>query len=160
MRPTSRLAGTLALRRKGCASVTGLARNVGVILGAMFAPAGYGEIDPFALLNLAQSGPRENRREYQEIAKVHVRPDGAPLQVRRDTRCPRERLRLSAGSGNRAATGAGVDRPVQIGCDRFRSRGDLCLGGQRFQSEEVDKIVGGGMTGSGDFGPAVSRYQV
>jgi hypothetical protein len=24
----------------------------------------------------------------------------------------------------------------------------------------VDKIVGGGMTGSGDFGPAVSRYQV
>src|ERR1039457_4509935 len=86
-----------------------------------------GEIDSLALLNQARAKIVEN---IERLPKYTCVQTGAPVQVRGDSRCPREQLRRCAGSEDRAADDAVLDRPVQIGCDCLRRRGDLFLGGR------------------------------
>jgi hypothetical protein len=130
--------------------VTRLASNAGAILAAIFPLAVCGEVDPTALLNQARAKIVENierlpkytcvqtvrRYRYQAVPAVRVNGcDFNPADI--DPRLVatwRDQFKL--------------DVTVSQGAEIFS-----WVGAQRFQTEDVQKIVGGGMTGTGDFGP-------
>jgi hypothetical protein len=133
--------------------VTGLAIYAGVILAASFPPAWCQEIDASALLNQARAKILNNiekipkytclqtvrRSRYQMIPPVRVTgcghvEDAATNTESRPTLAWADRLKL--------------DVTVSEGAEIFS-----WAGAHHFQSDDVQDIVGGGMTGTGDFGP-------
>ena len=131
--------------------MTRLAVHAAVILGAMCPLALCGEIDSLALLNQARAKIVENIERLPKYTCVQT--------VRRS--------RFEAIPAVRVSSCADVQDPkiepqmTLFWTDRFKldvtvSEGAEIfswVGARRFQSEDVEKIVGGGMTGSGDFGP-------
>jgi hypothetical protein len=123
-----------------------LFRLAGAIFGAAFPLAVCGELDHAALLNHAREKIVENIErlpKYTCLQTVHrLRFEAVPAS----------RVPSCSGAGH-AMMLAWTDRfkldvTVSEGAEIFSWAGD-----QRFQSEYVEKIVGGGMTGTGDFGP-------
>jgi hypothetical protein len=128
-----------------------LAGHAAAILGAMLPLAASAEIDPAALLNQARAKIVENVEKlpkYTCIQMVHrsrheafpaVRVSGCGYVLDPDFA---QRLWLSWTDRFK------LDVTVSQGAEIFS-----WVGARRFQSEDVDQIVGGGMTGTGDFGP-------
>ena len=131
--------------------MTRLAVHAAVILGAMFPLTVCGEIDPAALLNQARAKIVENveklpkytcvrtvrRSRFEAVPAVRVSNCG-------DVQDSKIEPRLTLAWTDRFK----LDVTVSEGAEIFS-----WVGARRFQSEEVEKIVGGGMTGTGDFGP-------
>jgi hypothetical protein len=130
--------------------VTRLASNAGAILAAIFPLAMCGEVDLTALLIRARAKIVDNierlpkytcvqsvrRYRYQAVPAVRVNGcDFGPAEIEpRLVATGRDQFKL--------------DVTVSQGAEIFS-----WVGAQRFQTEDVQKIVGGGMTGTGDFGP-------
>ena len=130
--------------------MTRLASNAAAILAAIFPLAVCGEVDPTALLNEARAKIVEDierlpkytcvqtvrRYRYQAVPAVRINGcDFSPAEM--DPRMVatwKDQFKL--------------DVTVSQGAEIFS-----WVGAQRFQTEDVQKIVGGGMTGTGDFGP-------
>jgi hypothetical protein len=120
-----------------------------VIFGAMFPLAVCAEIDPTALLDQARAKIGKNMERLPKYTCVQtvqrfrfetipaIRPQGCRQDPQADSRLMlfwADRLKL--------------DVTVSAGAEIFS-----WIGARRFQSGDVDRIVGGGMTGTGDFGP-------
>jgi hypothetical protein len=117
----------------------------------MFPLAACGEIDPSALLNQARAKIVENigrlpkytcvqsvhRSTFEAIPAIQVNDCGY-------VRDPEIEPRLMLSLTDRFK----LDVTVSEGAEIFS-----WVGARSFQSQDVDQIVGGGMTGSGDFGP-------
>ncbi|MGD0365561.1 MAG: hypothetical protein ABSC93_32155 [Bryobacteraceae bacterium] len=119
------------------------------ILGAMFPLALCGEVDPIALLNQARARIVENTRRLPRYTCIQTvrRSRFQAIPAVQPNGC------AEAGDPKNALTLAWTDRfkldvTVSGGAEIFS-----WVGARRFQSEDVDQIVGGGMTGTGDFGP-------
>ena len=120
-----------------------------VIFGAILPLAVRAEIDPIALLNQARARIVENTKKLPKYTCVQSV----------------QRSRFDAIPAIRVSDCGYVQDPqieprlMLAWTDRFKldvtiSQGEEIfswVGAQRFQSEDVDKIVGGGMTGTGDF---------
>jgi hypothetical protein len=122
-----------------------------VILGAMFPLAVCGEIDPIALLNQARAKIVENigrLPKYTCVQSVHrSRFEAIPAIQVKDcayVQDPEIEPRLMLSWADRFK----LDVTVSEGAEMFS-----WVGARSFQSKDVDQIVGGGMTGTGDFGP-------
>ncbi|MGA2741304.1 MAG: hypothetical protein ABSG65_28180 [Bryobacteraceae bacterium] len=109
------------------------------------------EIDPVALLNQARAKIVENNRrlpKYTCVQTVHRSRFEAIPSVQASgcgyLRDPQVEPRLALAWTDRFK----LDVTVSAGAEIFS-----WVGARHFQSEDVDKIVGGGMTGTGDFGP-------
>jgi hypothetical protein len=124
---------------------------VTVILGAVVPLALCAEIDPIALLNEARAKIVENTRRLPKYTCVQTvrrsRFDAIPAVRVKDcgyVQDPEIEPRLMLAWTDQFK----LDVTVSAGGEIFS-----WVGARRFQSEGVDKIVGGGMTGTGDFGP-------
>lgn len=121
------------------------------MFAAIFPPAVCDEIDPLALLNQARARIVESIRRLPKYTCVQT--------VRR--------FRFQAVAAAKGKGCGGVEDPDQrrqmtlLWTDRLKLDVTVAAGGEifswagarSFQSDEVDSIVGGGMTGTGDFGP-------
>lgn len=115
----------------------------------MFPLALCGEVDPIALLNQARAKIVENTRRLPRYTCVQtvrrsrfqaipaVQPGGCE-----DASDPKTALTLVWTDRFK------LDVTVSGGAEIFS-----WVGARQFQSEDVEKIVGGGMSGTGDFGP-------
>jgi hypothetical protein len=127
--------------------VTRRATNAGAILGAMLPVALCGEVDEAALLSQARA---------QVVANIQRLPKYTCLQTV-------HRSRFEANPSARVSSCGDLEgmAKVLVWTDRFKldvtiSQGAEIFswaGARHFQSEDVQEIVGGGMTGTGDFGP-------
>jgi len=127
-------------------------RLAGVIFGAIFPLALCGELDHVALLNQARAKILENIKRLPKYTCLQT------VQRFRFEAFPRVRVsscgyvqdRMKAQPSMKLAwtDRFKLDVTVSEGAEIFS-----WAGAQQFQSEYVEKIVGGGMTGTGDFGP-------
>ncbi|MGC9945425.1 MAG: hypothetical protein ABSF64_03430 [Bryobacteraceae bacterium] len=122
-----------------------------MMLGAILPIAVCDEIDPLALLNQARARIVEDigrlpkytcvqtvhRSRFEAIPAIHVTNCGY-------VRDPEIEPRLALTWTDRLK----LDVTVSEGAEIFS-----WVGAGRFQSAELENIVGGGLTGSGDFGP-------
>jgi len=134
--------------------MTRLASYTIMILGATAPPAVWGEVDSVALLSQARLQIIENikklpkytclqrvsRSRFEAIPPVRVIGCG----YLEDLSSTNIQARMMLTWTDRFK----LDVTVSEGAEIFSWPGD-----QRFQSEDVDKIAGGGMVGTGDFGP-------
>jgi len=129
-----------------------LMRLAGVVIFEAILPlAVCAEIDPVALLNQARARIVEDSKrlpKYTCVQSVHrSRFDALPAVHVSDcgyVQDPRIEPRLKLAWRDRFK----VDVTIFQGKEIFS-----WVGAQSFQSEDVDQIVGGGVTGTGDFGP-------
>jgi hypothetical protein len=136
------------------ARLTRLASNAGVILGAMFPLAACAEIDHVALLNQARAKIVEN---------IERLPKYTCLQTVHRSRFQMFPAVQVSSCGHVAISSSAKVRPQMMlaWTDRFKLEVTVSdgaeifswAGAQHFQSEDLEKIVGAGMTGTGDFGP-------
>ncbi len=133
--------------------MTKLARNAGVIVGAIIPLAVCGEIDHVALLNRARAKIVENierlpkytclqtvhRSRFQLFPAVRIRKCG---DIEDSSAVNRSQMMLAWTDRFK------LEVTVSDGAEIFS-----WAGARHFQSEEVEKIVGAGMAGTGDFGP-------
>jgi hypothetical protein len=148
------LTAVVGIARALSARSTRLAGHASVILGVMFPVALYGEIDHVTLLNQARA---------KVVANIKKLPKYTCLQaVSRSTFEPIPAVRVGGCGQVEDSRAANIQpRMFLAGTDRFKldvtvSEGAEIFswpGDQHFQSEDVEKIVGTGMTGTGDFGP-------
>ena len=115
----------------------------------MFPLALCGEVDPIALLNQVRAKIVENTRRLPRYTCIQTvrRSRFQAIPAVQPSGC------AESGDPKAALTLAWTDRfkldvTVSGGAEIFS-----WVGARRFQSEDVDQIVGGGMTGTGDFGP-------
>lgn len=125
----------------------------GVTLAASFALAWCQEIDSAALLNRARA---------QIVNNIDKIPKYTCLQTVHRSRFQMIPPVRMTGCGHVEDASANMDsKPMLAWADRLKldvtvSEGAEIFswaGAHHFQSEDVEKIVGGGMTGTGDFGP-------
>jgi hypothetical protein len=134
--------------------VTRLAGSAGLILVATFPLAVCEEIDHVAVLNRARAKILEN------IARL---PKYTCLQTVHRSRFQMFPAVRVSSCGHVEISGAAKIRPQMMLAWTDRVKLDVTVsegaeifswaGAQHFQSEDVEKIVGAGMTGTGDFGP-------
>jgi len=125
-----------------------------MILGTMFPGFLCGEVDPVLLLRQARAKIVEHAGRLPKYTCVQ--------SVRRYRFQPVPAVRVSGCDPVTDLNGAPIQpKLVAAWSDRFKldvtvSSGTEIfswVGARRFQSADVEKIVGGGMTGTGDFGP-------
>jgi len=139
-----------------------------MIFGAMLPLALCGAVDPTALLRQAHAKILENIQRLPKYTCVQT--------VRRYRFQAVPAVHVAGCVQAQDSTGAKIQpRLVETWSDRFKldvtvSEGEEIfswVGAHRFQSGDVQKIVGGGMAGTGDFGPflisifggTVSKYE-
>ena len=127
--------------------------NAGVLVAAVFPLAVCAEIDHVALLNRARAKIIENierlpkytclqtvhRSRFQLFPPVRIRKCG---DIEDSSAVNRSQMMLAWTDRFK------LEVTVSGGAEIFS-----WAGARHFQSEEVEKIVGGGMAGTGDFGP-------
>jgi hypothetical protein len=127
--------------------------NAGVLVAAVFPLAVCAEIDHVALLNRARAKIVENierlpkytclqtvhRSRFQLFPAVRIRKCG---DIENSSAVNRSQMMLAWSDRFK------LEVTVSDGAEIFS-----WAGARHFQSEEVEKIVGGGMAGTGDFGP-------
>ena len=122
-----------------------------MILGAMFPLAMCAEIDPAALLNQARAKIVENTKRLPKYTCVQTvrrsRFEAIPAVRANDCAYMRD-AEIERGLMLAWTDRFKLDVTVSEGAEIFS-----WVGAGHFQSEDVDKIVGGGMMGTGDFGP-------
>jgi hypothetical protein len=133
--------------------VTRLAINSAVILLAIFPLALCEDVDSAALLNRARA---------TIVANIEKLTKYTCLQTVHRSRFQTVRAVHASGCGQMVYSSANVQPGLMLAwTDRLKldvtvSEGAEIFswaGAHHFQSEDVDKIVGSGMTGTGDFGP-------
>ncbi|HWB98774.1 MAG TPA: hypothetical protein VG672_18825, partial [Bryobacteraceae bacterium] len=132
--------------------MTRRAASIGMILAAMFPSGLRGEPDQAALLERARAKIVENIQRLPKYACLQT------VHRSRSQTIPSVKMRSCGDWDDRAK----MRWPLMLAwTDRFKA--DVTVSGgtevfswavpQRFQSEDVEKILSRGMTGSGDFGP-------
>jgi hypothetical protein len=131
-----------------------LASNASLILFALFPLAVCAEIDHVAVLNQARAKVVENIERLPKYTCLQT------VHRSRSQLFPAAQVR---SCGHVEISSAAKIRPQMMlaWTDRFKLEVTVSdgaeifswAGAQRFQSEDVEKIVGAGMAGTGDFGP-------
>jgi len=127
--------------------------NAGVLVAAVFPLAVCAEIDHVALLNRARAKIVENIERLPKYTCLQT------VHRSRSQLFPAVRIRKCGDIEDSSAVNR--SQMMLAWTDRFKLEVTVSdgaeifswAGARHFQSEEVEKIVGGGMAGTGDFGP-------